>query len=207
MKMLRFLFAALLFIGWSSQAFCQSKDPCDCKPQVGKKPYRFEAKREKQYESYPVAQKPMTLSSTRQWQKEYAKLMKREVTRETKRVKRTPEDSLYTLEGYLWYVKKQIDCDFHMQIGPKGKSGRRTVVEITVDNCEMQRMILDTLKSRGFSAQGKEFEEGIPVTVVGLGFYDGQHATKKAKKGAASWLKKQEGTAWELHPVRAIVFK
>ncbi len=149
----------------------------------------------------------MTLSSTREWQKTYAKLMKREVIATTKRVKGTPEDSLYALEGYLWYVKKQIDCDFHMQIGPKEKSGKRTVIEMTVDNCELQRAILDTLKSRGYSAEGKQFKEGIRVTVVGLGFYDGQHATKTAKKGASSSLKKQEGTAWELHPVKAVVFR
>lgn len=149
----------------------------------------------------------MTLSSTREWQRKYAKLMKKEVIPTTKRVKGTPEDSLYTLEGYLWYVKKEIDCDYHMQIGPKEKSGKRTVIELTMDNCEMQRAILDTLKSRGYSAEGKQFKAGIRVTVVGLGFYDGQHATKKAQEGASSSLKKQEGTAWELHPVKAIVFR
>lgn len=207
MKLSAIFSTALLLMGWSLQAISQTKDPCDCQPQVGKKPYRFEAKREKKYDKFHVAQEPMKLSSTREWQKKYAKLMKKEVTRETKRVKNTPEDSLYTLDGYLWYVNKQIDCDFHMQIGPKSKSGKRTVVEITLDNCAMQQMILDTLKSRGFSANRKEFDEGMPVTVIGLGFYDGQHGAKKAKEGASSWIKKQAGTAWELHPIKAIVFR
>jgi hypothetical protein len=71
----------------------------------------------------------------------------------------------------------------------------------------MQQMILDTLKSRGFSANGKEFDEGMPVSVIGLGFYDGQHGAKKAIEGASPWMKKQAGTAWELHPVKTIVFR
>ncbi len=207
MKLSIVISTVLLLTGWSSQALSQSKDPCACQPKVGKKPYRFEAKREKDYDKFPVAKEPMKLSSSREWQKKYAKLMKKEVIRETKRVKNTPEDSLYTLDGYLWYVNKQIDCDYHMQVGPKSKAGKRTVVEITVDNCAMQQMILDTLRSRGFSANGKEFDEGIPVTIIGLGFYDGQHGAKKAPVGASSWVKKQAGTAWELHPIKAIVFR
>jgi len=207
MKLSAIFSTGLLLMGWSLQAFSQSKDPCDCQPQAGEKPYRFEAKRENKYDKFPVAQEPMKLSSTREWQKKYAKLMKKDVIRKSKRVKNTPEDSLYTLDGYLWYVNKQIDCDFHMQVGPKSKSGKRTVVEITVDNCAMQQMILDTLKSRGFSANGKEFDEGVPVTVIGLGFYDGQHGAKKAKENASPWIKKQAGTAWELHPVKTIVFR
>ena len=183
-------------------------DPCGCTPQYGKKPYRLEAKSETQYQAYPVSTALLTPAALRRWEKKYQKKANgKSVDRLTPRLPNTPEDSLYTLKGYIWFVRKEIDCDFHVQIGPAGKKGKRAVVEVTHDNCALQKAIEDTVTARGYKI-GKEFPHGIPVTVIGLGFYDYQHKLKKPPPNtpANSPLRKQEGTAWELHPVRAIIF-
>ena len=112
----------------------------------------------------------------------------------TFRQKDTPEDSLYTLEGYMWYVRHEADCDFHIQIGPTSESSKgRAVVEVSIENCALQKKIQDTMAARGYSF-GKEFKQGIPVTMVGIGFYDWQHQLKPAPKSAVknSPLRKQE---------------
>ena len=187
----------------------QPTDPCSCTPQHGKKPYRLEAKSETQYQAYPVSAVLLTPLAIHRWEKKYTKVANgKKVDRITPRLPNTPEDSLYTLKGYMWFVRREIDCDFHIQIGPAGKQGKkRAVVEVTHENCALQKVIEDTLTARGYQF-GKEFPQGIPVTVVGLGFYDYQHRLKKAPPNtpANSPLRKQEGTAWELHPVRAITF-
>jgi hypothetical protein len=188
----------------------QLTDPCGCEPQHGSKPYRLDAKTETHFEAYPVSVVLLTPLAIHRWEKKYsAKANANSVDRLTPRLPASPEDSLYTLNGYMWYVRKEIDCDFHIQIGPAGKQGKkRAVVEVTHENCVLQKIIEDTLSARGYKF-GKEFPHGIPVTVVGLGFYDYQHKLKKAPPNTPpnSPLRRQEGTAWELHPVRSIIFK
>lgn len=188
----------------------QTSDPCGCIPQRGKKPYRLAAKTETNYDAFPASAIVLTPLAVHRWEKKYsAKANGNTVGRLTARLHGTPEDSLYTLEGYIWYVKKEIDCDYHVQIGPASKKGkRRAVVEVTHENCALQVIIDDTLRARGYSF-GKEFPRGIRVAVTGLGFYDWQHGVKHPSAATApgSPLVKQEGTAWELHPVRSILFK
>jgi hypothetical protein len=194
----------------ASTGVAQAADPCGCAPQRGKKPYRLTAKTETKYESYPASGGVLTPLAMLRWEKKYAaKANGTTVGRLTARLHDTPEDSLYTLEGYMWYVQKEIDCDYHIQIGPAGKTGKhRAVVEVTHENCSLQSVIDDTLRARGYTF-GKEFPRGIPVTVTGLGFYDWQHGVKHPPSSTppGSPLEKQEGTAWELHPVKSILFK
>ena len=200
----------LLLVAIPSGLLAQTPDPCGCTPKRGKKPYRVAAKTETGYGGFPVSGIVLTPLAIHRWEKKYAqKTSGGSIGRLTARLKATPEDSLYTLEGYMWFVRKEIDCDYHCQIGPAGKKGkRRAVVEISLENCTLQNAIDDTLKARGYDF-GTEFPRGIPVTVRGLGFYDGQHGLKHppANTPPDSPLRKQEGTAWELHPVRDLEFR
>lgn len=188
----------------------QAADPCGCVPQRGKKPYRLEAKTETHFGAYAASAEVLTPLTLFRWEKKYAaKANGKTIGRLTARLHGTPEDSLYTIDGTMWYVKKEIDCDYHIQIGPASKMGKhRAVVEVTVENCTLQSVIDDTLRARGYKF-GKEFPHGIPVRVSGLGFYDLQHGVKHPPAGTPSTspLLKQEGTAWELHPVRSLVFR
>lgn len=191
-------------------SLAEGADPCDCSPKRGAKPYRLAAKTETHFTSFAKSGVALTPSAVHGWEKKYFKKVNgNTVAKTTKRLTGTPEDSLYTLDGYMWYVAKEEDCDYHIQIGSKSKqSKKRAVVEVCIENCELQKVIKDTMDARGY-AFGKEFAQGIPVTVVGLGFYDWQHKLKPPPKKAKpeSPLRKQEGTAWELHPVESIRFK
>lgn len=177
------------------------QDPCNCKPNVGKKrPYRLDAKWETNYGSFAARADTISSSTVRTWEGCYKKKTKRDVIWSTKRLKATPEDTLYVLKGWMWYVKQEVDCDLHIEIGPKAKSGKRTVVEVTKDNCKLQEAILKRMQQEGYKL-AKEFKQGIPCIVVGLGFYDGQHPLKSESRVA------ERGSSWELHPVKSIEFQ
>ena len=194
--------------------FAQDEDPCACEPKVGSvRPYRIEAKWDTAFSQYALSKRVIKSYNVRRWEKKYANLAGGStVSWNTKRLANIPEDSLYTLEGYLWFVKAEVDCDYHIQIGPRSKTSMRAVVEVTIKNCDLQKEIRDTLRARGYAGSletGIELNKGIPVTVVGLGFYDWQHhfKTPPADTPGDSPLRKQSGTAWEIHPVQSIKFR
>ncbi len=190
-------------------------DPCSCTPSVGSiRPYRLPAKWETLGHTYPKGKKSLKPSTIHSWETKYsAKANSTTVAWNTTRLVATPEESLYTLKGYLWYVKKEVDCDYHIQIGKKSKgAAKRAVVELTIKQCTIQKTLLDTLQGRGYTLtqirNGVELTKGIQVTIQGLGFYDWQHQLKEPNDNtdADSPLWKQEGTAWELHPVISFEF-
>jgi hypothetical protein len=181
-----------LFIG--VQVYCQD-DPCDCKPERGKKPYRLEAKIETKYENFHSKKKTITPETMRAWEDTYAERTKRDVDKNAARLKRTPEDSVYTLEGWVFEIKKEIDCDYHIVIGGQNATDQKTEVEVTVENCALQKKIMSYMKQHDVKFD-KEIDPPIKLRVKGLGFYDGQHGKKKLT-----------GTAWELHPVKSLKFE
>jgi hypothetical protein len=202
---MKILYALLLLV---SVQIALAGDPCGCKDIKGTHHYRHNQKHETDYEKFPKAKDAIASQDIIGWQKRYVQAMKATKSKslDQPRKKNTPEDSLYTLKGYIWYVKheksgKGADCDFHIEIGTKNRSGRRVVVEVTKDNCRLQQEILDTMQSHGFSLK-KEFDQGIPCTVVGLGFYDGVHPPSgHGRKGKTTF------SSWELHPVKSIMFE
>jgi len=125
----------------------------------------------------------------------------------------TPEDTLYTLKGFMWFVKQEDnDCDFHIEIGPsKTNAGAiRIVVEVPKENEVLQKKIKDHLDAIGEKILGcgtskkdiAHFDVPIPVVVTGLGFYDASHKPPKTNHGDVHTNKR----VWELHPVTDIVF-
>lgn len=183
------------------QTAAAQKNQCDCNPNVGSiRPYRLDAKWETKYTSYPVCADTITSLTVRSWESRYKKKVKNNVIWSTKRVMKTPEDTLYVLKGSMWYVKQEVDCDLHIEIGPKSKSGKRTVVEVTKGNCKLQEAILKQMEKEGYKL-AKEFKKGLACVVVGLGFYDGQHPLKTKSRMA------ERGSSWELHPVKSIEFQ
>ncbi len=114
----------------------------------------------------------------------------------------TPEDSLYILKGFMYYVRHEHqsdgDCDLHIEIGTADRTAFRAIVEVTRDNCILQKKILDFIYSKGYATE-KEFPSGIPVVVKGLGFWDGHSpAAEHGRHG------KTNISCWELHPVEEL---
>jgi len=179
-----------------------------------KRPYRLNAKWDTSGGTYPRAARSLRPSTLHTWEARYSsKANGSTVAWNTDRLVGTPEESLYTMKGYLWFVKVEVDCDYHIQIGRKNKgAARRAVVELTTKQCTLQQILLDSLMIWGYTKsqlkKGIELESAVPVTVQGLGFYDWQHQLKEPDEDTDpnSPLWKQEGTAWELHPVISFTF-
>ena len=184
-------------------------DPCGCHDPKGTRHYRYAAKHEADFDTYPNSHAAITSTTIFKWQKHYSNQTKviTEKARTMSRVKATPEDTLYTLKGWLYFVKDEgagsdPDCDYHIEIGLKKPSGQRAVVEITKDNCALQKKVADYLTALGHQWKNRKIEltRGIPCTVVGLGFYDGAHPPSQHGRATTA------GSSWELHPVKNLEF-
>lgn len=188
---------------------------CACDPETEfDRQARSGAKHEKDYGHYKRKKDTIDVAYIYKWEKQYADSVKT-ISRnpenpKSQRKHKTPEDTLYTLKGYLWFVKSEHnDCDYHLEIGPKEIGGTRIVVEVKEENIELQQKIKAHLNSLGLKMMGcgtsnskkAHFKIGIPVVVVGLGFYDVSH--KPNTNHGDSHTKKY---SWELHPVKNIIF-
>jgi len=169
-------------------------DPCACTPQRGAHPYRLAAKTETDFTKYHSKKKHITTSTIQSWEARYAKRTAKDVDANASRLKKTPEDSLYTLDAWIYEIKKEIDCDYHVVVGTDQSGGQLGEVEFTLENCDVKKALYDKWKAlnRGFD---KMYGTGVSCTIQGLGFYDGQHG-----------IKAEAGTAWELHPVKSVKF-
>ena len=185
---------SLLFSGQKSQ------EGCGCKPEVKQSPeisYRFNAKYEKDFSRYAEHSGSITSEMVRSWEMKYANVMGSKIAVNTARVKGTPEDSIYTLTGYIYRAKMNAhDCDLHLEISSTDPNAMRCVAEITKENCGLQEEVLKQLGAKGFILDKQNFK-GVKCTLKGLGFYDGKHPLKENKK-------REKGSAWEIHPVISI---
>ena len=175
----------------------QNDNPCGCSPlKSSGELYRAEAKYEKDFSKYTEHEGVISSETVRGWQKIY-KSKTNNVFDNSLRMKNTPEDSIYTLTGYIYQAKMNSnDCDLHLEIGTKNSLALRTVAEISKDSCKLQEQIIQQLKEKGFAID-KQNSTGIKCTLKGFGFYDGKHPLKKNKKH-------EKGSAWEIHPVISI---
>jgi hypothetical protein len=159
--------------------------------------YRFNAKYEKYFPGYAEHPGIITSETVRSWEKKYANAMGSNIAAAAARVKGTPEDSIYTLTGYIYRAKMNAhDCDLHLEIGTGDSEALRSVAEITKENCALQEEVLKQLRAKGFVID-KQNIKGVKCTIKGLGFYDGKHPQKENKK-------REKGSAWEIHPVISI---
>ncbi|HEV7620840.1 MAG TPA: hypothetical protein VGO09_03855 [Flavisolibacter sp.] len=168
----------------------------------------------KHYKPANLRTDTITLSDIYAWQKKY-EADTRQITwnpRKTasKRRTNTPEDSLYVLKGYLWYVKKEgFDCDYHIEIGSADSTDTRIIVEVISSSYDLQAKIRKHLDSLHLlilgcttkSPAAAHFRRGLPVMVTGFGFYDAFH--KVNSNHGDNHTKKY---IWELHPVTDIRF-
>lgn len=183
-----------------------STDPCRCRDSKALGRYRYHEKHSTDFLKHPEARDTITCRDIIAWQDRYATNMKR-ISRHSSRAARlkgTPEDSLYTLTGFMYYVrhesKKNGDCDLHIEIGTADQAAMRAIVEVTNDHCDLQKSILDHLASKGYRLE-REFGAALPCVVRGLGFYDGHQ--KPFEHGRPG---KTNVSSWELHPVMSIQF-
>jgi len=174
---------------------------------------RSGAKHDSNYSQYIHKKDTMTVNYIYAWQQKYTAQTNQIKTdpnnAASKRKHGTPEDTLYTLKGYMWFIKQEDDCDFHIEIGPKDAAGTRIVVEVAPENKALQNKIKQELDSRHLHIKGctassstdTHFKQGIPVVVTGLGFYDASHKPNTNHGDAHTKL-----YSWELHPVKDVVF-
>jgi hypothetical protein len=184
-----------------------SVDPCRCSDAKATDRYRYYEKHTTDFLKHPEAGERITCRDIIAWQKRYKKNVK-SITRHARsapRMNGTPEDSLYTLTGVMYYVRHESkpdgDCDLHIEIGTDDPAEMRAIVEVTNDDCVSQKRIIDHIVSKG-ERLGHEFSAGLPCVVQGLGFYDGhQRVFEHGRAG------KTNVSSWELHPVKSIEFK
>jgi hypothetical protein len=183
---------------------------CVCNPAKEtpkKRQQRSTAKHEIHYNQYAANTDTISVNYIYNWQKQYKSTTSTISTAPAStRVHDTPEDTLYTLKGYIWFVKSESnDCDLHIEIGPKNSGGTRIVIEVPKENKALQNKLKQHLESLSLKIKGcsggsgdTHFQHGIPVLVTGLGFYDASH-----KPNGDSHTKKY---SWELHPIKEIEF-
>jgi hypothetical protein len=188
--MLSFYFFFLFFIP-------QNNGSCGCSPAKAQNElYRPAAKYEKDFSKYREHAGIITSETVRSWEKIY-KSKANKIFENSPRMKQTPEDSVYTLAGYIYHAHINAnDCDLHLEIGTSNPVAFRTVAEIVKDSCKLQEQVIRQLKEKGF-VMDKQNTKGIKCIIKGLGFYDGKHPLKKNKKY-------EKGSAWEIHPVISI---
>ncbi len=182
-------------------------DPCDCHNSALTSQYRGAVKHEIHFGDFSKAKNSITSKTIVGWQKIYRSVTKN-VETTTPRLPNTPEETLYTLEGKLYFVRHETgimgmggDCDLHIEIGTDDPNDLpRAIVEVPKENCALQKQILDKIEEKGFGLED-DIEPGIHVTVVGVGFYDGFHNPKTHGRVQT------HGSSWELHPVKSIKFK
>ncbi len=172
-------------------------DACGCSPLIPlSSSYRAEAKLEKDFSKFVKRKNTIDINEVRSWEKKYTPKMN-SVSPVSSRVKETPEDTIYTVTGYIYDVRlKKNDCDLHLEIGTENVNDLRIVAEIPHENCKLQQKLLDELAKKNFLYKHQN-EKGIKCTITGLGFYDGNHPEKENKKH-------ERGNSWEIHPVISI---
>ena len=166
------------------------------------------------FENPHVSKTVISIKDIYQWQDQYEKVTSSiswsPMNNKGKRRANTPEDTLYVLKGYLWFVHLiKFDCDFHMEIGSKDSSGDRIIVEVPWTNANVQTKIKHYLDSLGLPVLGctetnfnmAHFKYGIPVLIKGYGFYDAYHKVNRSHGDHHT-----NKYLWELHPVTEIEF-
>jgi hypothetical protein len=187
-------------------AIAQDPDPCNCKSTDPTLQYRTLTKHRKSFSHYAKASAVITPQTIMGWQQTYnqrtANINRSNESKRLRKMKGTPEDTLYTLKGYIYYITIQEDCDYHIEIGTDDPNAPRAVVELPNDKCSVQQKLLNQLRARGITIKSfklkREFPDGIPCMVKGLGFYDGWHAPDDHGRPQT------HGSSWELHPVVSI---
>jgi hypothetical protein len=189
---------------------------CPCKATTSKpNQHRSGAKHVIDYEDFSLKDDTITVNYIYKWQNKYESKTSTIKTNPqnpaSKRQHDTPEDSLYILKGFIWFVKQEDnDCDLHIEIGTRDSSDTRIIVEVPKENKVLQNKIfkklellhLKILNCTISKAKKAHFKTPIPVVVIGLGFYDASHKPDTSHGDAHS-----KKYSWELHPVKEIIFK
>ena len=208
-------FLVVFFLLICEFIFAQTTTTCECEPTTKfENQERSSAKHETYYANYKRKKDTVDVKFIYSWEKLYAdstkNISKNPQNSKSYRKHKTPEDTLYIVKAYMWFVKKEgNDCDFHIEIGPKRSNGTRVIIEVTRENIDLQKKIKAHLNTLELKIMGcgtgdskkAHFKKGIPIVVIGLGFYDVSH-----KPNTNHGDKHTKKYSWELHPVKDIIF-
>ena len=211
---MKIFFYFLFFFNLISFIYAEAQD-CTCKALL---PIQFQPRGPEKNiikdSAFNKVNRVLSINDIYNWQKKYEKLTGtiswNPGNRNSKRRPGTPEDSLYIIKGYMWFVHQiGFDCDYHIEIGTKDSSATRIIVEVPYTNLSVQNKIkahLDRLDLPILGCTEKNplkahFSKGIPVLIIGYGFYDSFH--KVNKNHGDQHTKKY---LWEIHPVTEINF-
>ena len=209
---MKILLAAILFL---SIHVCSAQPICNCTPSTQQDHQdRTEAKHVDNYNDFILKEDTVDVPYISKWQAKYKTktntITKKAHSANSARQHNTPEDSLYILKGYMWFVKTEgNDCDFHIEIGTTNVVRTRIVVEVAKENTAVQQKIKDHLDGLGLKIMGcgtnntaiAHFDHPLECIVIGLGFYDASH--KPMTNHGDVHTKRY---SWELHPVKDIIF-
>jgi hypothetical protein len=198
------LLAFLLLRGASLAQF-----PCDCVPRtLPSKQQRSEAKYIGCEHLHPFRD-TITPGDIMGWDARY-KTITAGVTDApgSSRLKSTPEDSVYVLKGYIWFVRRiRDDCDFHIEIGGSSPDDKRIIAEVKNRDCPLRRKLNAAIEAqgekicKGGNCSKYHFRKGLPVIIIGAGFFDASHAADGNHGDEHT-----RHSLWEIHPVTDIIF-
>ena len=208
--------AALIILLCMIHFFSTGQFTCPCTAGTHKpKQQRSGAKHVKNYDDFVLKQDTIDVKYMYKWETKFKNKTKTISITPTnpasKRRSGTPEDTLYILKGFLWFISQEgNDCDFHIEIGTTDTFATRMIVEVTKENTDLQKKIREELSARNLkildcntSSPGvAHYDSPLPVIVIGLGFYDKSH--KPNTNHGDIHCKK---FSWELHPVKDIIFQ
>jgi hypothetical protein len=209
--MKKFLLIFFMLYISSTSLFAQI-DICNCIPNTDiPDQHRGNVKHERNFGNFPMRVDTIFPKTIYKWERKYIRKTNTislygELS---KRKHGTPEDSLYILKGFMYFVKREPDCDFHIEIGPEDTNATRIVIEVPIENCRLQKKIFHIVDSHDgfimgintFNKWKAHLKNPIPCVVIGLGFYDKSH--RPNTNHGDEHTKKY---SWELHPVKDIFF-
>jgi hypothetical protein len=184
------LSTALFFLAAQSFLAAQTSDyACSCQPEVSPKgEFRYESKHVRLPKT-PA--EDITIEEITDWIPQYfpGETFSPETPRQDRELRLFHISHAFLQAAWI----NRGDCDFHLEISPDGKKDSfRIIVEMTKEYCSERKELQAQMAAKGFILDEKlrEFEQPLPVEVVGLAFQDNAEPRGSSKVNSL----------WEIHP-------
>ena len=184
------LSTALFFLAAQSFLAAQTSDyACSCQPEVSPKgEFRYESKHVRLPKT-PAEE--ITIKEITDWIPQYfpGETFSSETPRQDRELRLFHISHAFLQAAWI----NRRDCDFHLEISPdEKKDSFRIIVEMTKEYCSERKELQTQLAAKGFILDEKlrEFEQPLPVEVVGLAFQDNAEPRGSSKVNSL----------WEIHP-------
>ena len=184
--------SSVLLCIFSSQPFLAARVldyACSCQPEVSPKgEFRYESKHVRLPKT-PAEE--ITIEQITDWIPQYfpGETFSPETPRQDRELRLFHISHAFLQAAWI----NRRDCDFHLEISPNEKKDSfRIIVEMTKEYCSERKELQTQMAAKGFVLDDKlrEFEQPLPVEVVGLAFQDNAEPRGSSKVNSL----------WEIHP-------